>query len=370
MTLRLSLMFLAFALLAPAAEYLMYVGTYTGPDSKGIYLYRFQPATGEMTSLGLAGEAANPSFLAFHPSGDFLYSVDEDGKGMVSAFKVDRKTGKLTRLNSVSSHGSAPCALEVDATGRNLLVANYEDGVVALMPIRSDGSLEEAAVVDHHKGSSVRKENQSGPHAHSTNFAPGNRFALVADLGMDRVFVYRFDAAKHTLTPNEAGFGILPPGSGPRHVIFHPNGKLVYVVSENTSTVTTFAWDGAAGTLKALETISGQPKDWSAKTDGAEIQVHPSAKFVYSSNRADSNNISTFRVTKKGTLEFAGVTPSGGKSPRYFGLDPTGVWMIAANEGTDNLTLFRVDASTGKLTPAGKTVHLFKPVCVKFLAVK
>jgi 6-phosphogluconolactonase len=289
---------------------------------------------------------------------------------MVSAFKVDRQTGKLTRLNSVSSHGSAPCALEVDATGKNVLVANYGDGVVALLPIRPDGSLEEAAVVDRHKGSSVRKENQSGPHAHSANFAPGNRFALVADLGMDRVFVYRFDPAAHTLTANEAGFGIVPPGSGPRHVVFHPKGKLVYVVNENTSTVTTFAWDGAAGTLKALDTVPGQPKDWSAKTDGAEIQVHPSAKFVYSSNRSDSNNIATFHVTKKGTLEFAGVTPSGGKSPRYFGIDPTGAWIIAANQDSDNLTFFKVDASTGKLTPAGKTVHLSKPVCVKFLAAK
>jgi 6-phosphogluconolactonase len=370
MTLWPVLLLVGAASLAPAAEYFMYVGTYTGPDSKGIYLYRFNPATGAVTSLGLAGEARNPSFLALHPSGEYLYSSDENDRGSVSAFKIDRKTGKLTLLNSVASHGAAPCALEVDATGRNLLVANYTSGTVALLPIGPDGRLAEAVVVDQHKGSGVNKQRQEGPHAHSANFAPGNRFALVADLGLDKIFVYRFDAAKHTLALNQPAFGTVPPGSGPRHVAFHPNGKFAYSVSELKATVTAFAWDGAAGTLRTLATVSSAPAGWTGVPDGAEIQVHPSGKFAYSANRGTANNITTYRVGANGLLELVGVTPVGGKAPRYFGFDPTGTWLVAANQDTNRIVWFRVDPASGKLTPAGKPIDVSKPVCVRFLPVK
>lgn len=364
------LLLVAAASFAPAADFFMYVGTYTGPDSKGIYVYRFQPATGAVTSLGLAGESRNPSFLALHPSGDYLYSADETDQGTVSAFKIDRKTGKLALLNRVSSHGAAPCALEVDATGRNLFVANYSSGTVALFPIGPDGRLGEASYTDQHKGSGPNKERQEGPHAHSANFAPGNRFALSSDLGLDKIFVYRFDAAKHSLAPNAPAFGTVPPGSGPRHIAFHPNGKFAYAVNELNSTVTTFAWDGASGVLHTLPTASALPPDWRGPTDGAEIQVHPSGKFVYSSNRGSANNIATFRVDAKGQLEFAGITPSGGKAPRYFGFDPTGAWLVAANQDTNRIVLFRIDPASGKLTPAGQGIEIPKPVCVKFLAAQ
>ena len=370
-TLRLLSVLIAAAFAAPAAEYLMYVGTYTGPHSQGIYVYRFDAATGKATSLGLAGEARNPSFLAVHPSGNYLYSVDESDGGAVSAFRIDHKTGKLARLNMVSSRGSGPCALTVDATGRNLLVANYGSGSVALIPIKGDGSLAGGAASDQHTGSSVNKERQEGPHAHSADFAPGNRFALSADLGLDDVFVYRFDAQKNTLVPNAPPFGKVRPGYGPRHVAFHPNGKFAYVVNELNSTVTSFAWDGRAGTLKEISTVSALPKGSKVATDGAEIHVHPNGKFVYSSNRSEANNIALFRAdAATGKLEFVEVVPSGGRSPRYFGLDPTGAWLASANEESSNILLFRVDPNTGKLTPSGKPIEIYKPVCVKFVAAK
>ena len=365
-------MLLCAAFLASAADYLMYVGTYSGPNSKGIYVYRFQPATGEATKIGLAGEAKNPSFLAISPNNEFLYSVDEEESGgAVSSFRIDRKTGKLTRLNTVSSKGLGPCALTVDATGKLLFVANYGNGIDTLIPIKADGSLAEPSGVDAHKGTGPNKERQEGPHAHSTNFAPGNRFALSADLGLDKVFVYRVDPSKGTLTPNSPAFGTVPPGSGPRHVAFHPNGKFVYVVNELNSTVTAFAWNGDAGTMKQLGTVSALSKDFKGETDGAEIHVHPNGKFVYSSNRSQANNIALFHVDQaKGTLTFEGNTPSGGKFPRYFGIDPSGTWLIAANEGSDNIVLFHLDPATGKLTASGKTISLSKPVCVQFVAAK
>jgi 6-phosphogluconolactonase len=364
-------MLIASTFLTQAADYLMYVGTYTGPHSKGIYAYRFQPATGESTALGLVAEVQNPTFLAIHPSGDYLYSADENRAGTVSAFRIDRKTGKLTPLNTVSSHGSGPCAIAVDHTGKSVLVANYNSGSVALIPIRGDGSVAEASVVDQHEGKSVNPRRQEGPHAHSAVFAPGNRFALSNDLGLDKVFVYRFDARKETLAPNDPAFGTVPPGSGPRHVAFHPNGKFAYVVNELNSTVTAFAWDAGSGTLKELETVSALAKDFKGKTDGAEIHVHPNGKFVYSSNRGQANNLALFRVdAAKGTLEFVSNTPTGGKEPRYFGFDPTGAWLLAANQSSNDIVLFRVDPNTGALTPSGKKIELSAPVCVQFVAAK
>ncbi len=369
--LRLSLLASLIVGIAPAADYFLYVGTYTGPESKGVYVYRFNPSSGEIKDLGLAGEAENPSFLAIHPSGDYLYSANEIDNGTVSAFRIDRKTGKLTLLNTVSSHGAGPCSLMVDPTGTNVLVANYNNGSVALLPLKADGSLAEASATDQHKGSGADKRRQRGPHAHSTDFAPGNRFALVSDLGLDKVFIYPFDARAHTLAVKDPAFGVLPPASGPRHLTFDPKGKFAYVVNELNSTVSTFAWDGAKGALNLINTISALPPDSKVETDGAEIQVHPNGRFVYASNRGKANNLAAFRIDPaKGTLTFLGNTPSGGVAPRNFGLDPTGAWLFAANQNTNNIVLFRVDPKTGKLKPSGKTIERSQPVCVKFVPAK
>src|SRR6266849_5160891 len=239
-------------------EYLAYIGTYTGKNSKGIYAFRLDSSTGKLMPLGLAAESTSPSFLAVHPNHQYLYAVGEVNEfggqkgGAVSAFSIDHKTGKLTLLNQASSRGTGPCHLSVDKTGKSVLIANYDGGSVAVLPVSADGRLREASAFIQHTGSSVNKERQEAPHAHCIFPSPDNRFALAADLGLDEVVVYHFDAARGSVTPNDPPFGKTPPGSGPRHFAFHPNGRLVYVINEIKCTVSTFSYEPARGALKLL----------------------------------------------------------------------------------------------------------------------
>ncbi len=364
----------AIALGAQKGEYLVYLGTYTRQKSKGIYAYRLEAATGQLTSLGLAAEASNPSFLAVHPNRRFLYAVSEMGggqkSGAVSAFSIEAPTGGLTFLNRASSGGSGPCHLVVDKTGENVVVVNYGSGSVAVLPLEQDGRLREASSFIQHQGSSVNPKRQQGPHAHSVNLSADNRFAVVADLGLDQVLVYRLDAAKGAITPNEPPFTAVKPGSGPRHFAFHPQGKVAYVINELASTVTAFAYDAGRGVLKEVQTITTLPADFSGVNYTAEVQVHPSGKFVYGSNRGH-NSITLFKVDgKKGTLTPVEQTPTQGKTPRNFGIDPTGTWLLAANQDTDNVVVFRIDAKTGRLTPTGQVLEVGAPVCVKFVPLQ
>jgi 6-phosphogluconolactonase len=356
-------------------QYLVYVGTYTGPESKGIYAYRFEPKTGEVKPLGLAGEAKNPSFLAIHPNRKFLYSVGEAGDGggwggTVSAFALDRATGKLTFLNSASSGGKGPCHLVVDKTGKNLLVANYGSGATAVVPIKADGRLGEPSSTIQHSGSSVNPQRQQGPHAHSVNLSPDNRFAFVADLGLDKVLVYKLDAAKGTITPNTPPYAAVAAGSGPRHFAFHPSGKFAYVINEMGNTVTAFSYDAAGGVLTSLQTISTLPAGFSGTSYCAEVVAHPSGKFLYGSNRGH-NSITVFAIDPaKGTLTAVEQTPTGGKWPRNFNIDPTGTYLFAANEQSSDIFIFRIDPASGRLKPTGKKLEVSKPVCIKFLPLK
>ncbi len=353
----------------------VYVGTYTqGTKSQGIYLLELDLADGALTSKGVAGAAVNPSFLALSPNRRFLYAVGEvndvNGKkgGGVSAFAVDSASGKLTLLNQQSSVGAGPCHITVDAGGKNALVANYGGGSVAVLPIGADGKLAEASCFVQHEGRSVDKGRQEGPHAHSINLDKANRFAFVADLGLDKVLVYRFDAAKGTLTPNDPPAAKVAPGAGPRHFAFHPSGKYAYVVNEMNSTVTAFAYDAGHGTLKEIQTISTLPEGFKGDTSTAEVQAHPSGKFLYASNRGhDSLAIfvidpQTGRLTAVGHQE-------GIKVPRNFGIDPTGRYVLAAHQAGNKVQAFRVDSATGKLTAAGDGVAVPAPVCVKMAAV-
>src|SRR5947199_1274120 len=271
-------------------SYLIYVGTYTGPTSKGIYAYRFNAVTGKSTSLGLVAETTSPSFLAIDRTRRFLYAVNEisdyqgQKSGGVSAFAIDPKTGKLTFLNEVPSRGADPCYVTLDKSGKYVLVANYGGGNVAAFPILNDGRLGEAATFIQHTGRGHDPERQEGPHAHEIELANNNRFAIAADLGLDELLIYHFDAAHGTLSPNNPPFAKVQLGSGPRHFAFHPNGKYVYVINEMGSTVTAFSYDAAHGTLKEQQTISTLPKDFKGKNDTAEIEVHPNGKFLYGSN--------------------------------------------------------------------------------------
>ena len=351
-----------------ADDYLAYIGTYTGKGSQGIYVYRFNTASGEMTPLGLAAEIPNPSFLAVHPNGHLLYAVSEEGDtGAVSAFSIDRSTGKLALLNNAPSVGAGPCHVTVDRTGKCVLIANYGSGSVAAFPVRDDGKLGEASSFVQHKGSSVDKERQEGPHAHSVNLSPDNRFAFAADLGLDQVLVYRFDAARGTLTPNEPPYGLVKPGAGPRHFSFHPNGRFAYVINEMHNTVTAFAYDAARGALTEIQTVTTLPADFRGENSTAEVVVHPSGKFLYGSNRGH-DSIAVFAVDPaKGTLTPIERTPVKGKEPRNFAVDPTGGWLIAANHRSDNLVVFRIDKKTGRLTPTGQEFKVSSPVCVRFV---
>jgi 6-phosphogluconolactonase len=362
---------------ASPGKYFVYVGTYTAESStsKGIYAYRYDPHGSTLTPLGLVAETTNPSFLAVHPNHRFLYAVNETGdykgqkSGAVTAFSIDHVTGKLTQLNQVASGGADPCYITVDKTGRYVLVANYTGGSIAVFPVLADGRLGEASAFIQHTGHGTNPKRQEGPHAHSIDLSPDNRFAIVDDLGLDETLVYKFDSAKGSLTLNDPPFAQAAPGAGPRHFAFHPNGKFGYVLDEMGSTVSAFNYDGTGGVLHPLQTISSLPKGFAGHNDAAEIEVHPSGKFLYASNRGH-DSIALFSIDpNKGTLKLIEYVPTKGASPRNFAIDPTGKLIFAENEKSDNIVLFRINPQSGRLTPTGKVLDISQPVCVKFVPI-
>ena len=365
----------------PDKPYLVYVGTYTNKTtSKGIYAYLFDPVIGKLNALGVAAESEDPSFLAVHPNSKYLYAVNEidhfggQKSGAVSSFAIDSKSGKLALLNQASTQGAGPCYISLDKTGKFVLVANYDGGSIAVFPIREDGSLASASAFVQHSGSSVDKERQEGPHAHWIGTSPDNRFALAADLGLDEILIYRFNSAKGTLAPDAPPFAKLNPGAGPRHLAFHPNGKFAYVLTEMGSSVAAFAYKAGKGSLSPLQTVSTLSilrKDYSGVKEAAEIAVHPNGKFLYASNRAGIDSISTFSIDPvKGTLKLKDEFPTMGKTPRNFAIDPTGKFLLAANQESNNIVIFRIDSTTGALSPTGEIAEVPAPVCITFVAAK
>lgn len=357
---------------AGSGELRIYVGTYTSGASKGIYVGRLDLSTGGLRLEGVAGETKNPSFLALHPNRRFLYAVGEisdfAGKrtGAVSAFRIEPASGRLQMLNQQSSGGAGPCHLVVDRSGRNVLVANYGGGSVSVLPIREDGSVATATSFIQHQGSSVHPRRQQGPHAHSINLDGANRFAFVADLGLDKIMVYRFDAAAGTLTANDPAWASVSPGSGPRHFAFHPNGQFAYVINEIASTLTAFRYDASRGVLNEVQTVSSLPAGPVEGNSTAEVQVHPTGKFIYGSNRGH-DSIVVFAVDgTTGRLTLVEHESTQGKTPRNFGVDPTGQFLLACNQGSDTIVGFRIDPQTGALTPTGQKLDVPSPVCVKF----
>lgn len=354
----------------------LFIGTYGGGpnNSKGIYRCQLDLATGQLSAPELAGEARNPSFLAIHPSKRFVYAVGElpgRGMGAVNAFALDPKTGTLTLLNQQSSGGPGPCHVSVDATGKNALVANYSGGSVAALPIQEDGKLAPASTFIQHEGKGAVKGRQDTPHAHSINLDKTNRFAFAADLGCDKIFVYKLDPDTGKLTPNDPPSVSVAPGAGPRHFAFHPDGKHAFVINEIGMTVTAFDYDPDKGVLKERQTISTLPQG-TAPDKGfstAEVVVHPSGRFVYGSNRGQ-NSIVVYAVDpESGNLRYVENQGADVKTPRNFNIDPTGTYLIVANQDSDSLVVFKIDPSTGKLTPTGSKVTVGKPVCIKMLPV-
>jgi 6-phosphogluconolactonase len=348
----------------------VYVGTYTKTAGEGINFFHFDPATGRATQPSVVAKMRNPSFLARNPTRPVLYAiseVDEHGgekTGSAAAFAIDAKTGRLTLLNEQSSGGPGPCYVSVDHSGRVLLVANYGGGSVASLPIEDDGRLKPPACVDRHHGSSVNRQRQTGPFAHCFDADPANRFALAADLGTDKVMLYRLDAEKGTFKPNELPFVQVTSGAGPRHLAFHPNGKFVYLINELNSTISLFPYDAARGMLPAVQEISTLPAGFHGASTTAEIAVHPSGRFVYGSNRGH-DSIAMFAVHPgTGTLKSLGHQSTHGKTPRHFAIDPTGKYLLAANQDSNNVVIFRIDGQTGLLAPTGQEVSVPMPVCL------
>jgi 6-phosphogluconolactonase len=356
---------------ATRRNYLVYVGTYTGPSSKGIYAFHFDTATGAMKSIGVAAETRNPSFLAADSGARNLYAVNElsdyqgQKTGAVSAFSIDHKTGKLSLLNQVSSHGAGPCYITLDGSGHYVLVANYDSGTVATFPVLADARLGEAAAVIQHSGHGADRERQEGPHAHQIELTKDNRFAIAADLGLDQLLVYKFDQASGALQANRPPFAAVDPGSGPRHFAFTPDGKLAFMLAEMRSAITGFSYNARAGTLHKLQTVSSLPPRFKGHNDAAEIAVSPSGKFLYASNRG-SDTIAVFAISPDGKLSPLEYTPTEGKTPRGFAIDPTGNYLLAANQESNNLVVFRIDAKSGRLKATGQVVDSPTPVAVEF----
>lgn len=364
---------------APAAERLVWFGTYTrgGAGSRGIYVSRFDDATGAISAPVLAAEAGNPSFLALHPTLPRLYAVGEidagggQPSGGVVAFAIDEGTGRLTRINEQPSGGAGPCHVSVDAEGRVVLAANYGGGSVICLGLEADGRLRPVVPGApggflQHVGRSIDAKRQEKPHAHAIYATPGGRFAISCDLGIDKVLVHALDAERATLAPH--GFAAVKPGAGPRHFALHPDGRRGYAVNELDLTVTGFEFDPEAGTLAAFQTLSTLPPDVTDRAgfSTAEIAVHPGGRFLYASNRGH-NSIAMFSLdAASGRLQLLGVEPILGKTPRHFALDPTGRFLLAAGMDSNTVTVFAVDGSTGRLSFTGTSLDVPMPVCIRF----
>jgi 6-phosphogluconolactonase len=367
------------------ARDLVYVGTYSEPilfgtgqvvqgRGKGIYAYRFDAATGALHLAGITAGVRNASYLAFDPKRQFLYCVNEfkeyEGKpgGAASAYRIDDETGALTFLNTVASHGTDPCALMVDRSGRCVIVANFASGSVSVLPIAADGSLREASCVIQHAGSSVDPRRQKGPHAHAVEIDAANRYVFVPDLGCDSVFIYALDADRGILiaNPNQPSIETAA-GAGPRQLVMHPNGRFAYLINELNSTMAAYAYDAARGRLSALQTLPTLPDGFTGASSCAEVQVAPSGRFLYGSNRGHDSIVIYALDPERGTMTLVGHQSTLGAIPRNFALSPKGDFVAAANQDSNNVVMFRVDPEKGTLKPTGSVVEAGTPICVKFL---
>jgi 6-phosphogluconolactonase len=348
----------------PARELTLFVGTYTSGRSEGIYVYHMDQLNGALTQVSSI-RSENPSFLALDPSKRFLYAVNEKPAGAVSAFNIDPNSHELTSLNQQPSEGADPCHLMVDHHRKCVLVANYTGGNVAVLPLQSDGSLGAPVDVEQHQGSGPR-EQQKAPHAHCIKLDRANRYAYAADLGSDKVMIYRFNRATTKLEPAQQPFAALHSGAGPRHLTLHPNGRFLYVINELDSSITTFRCDPVTGSLTAFESVSTLPRDFTGTSYCADIHISRSGRFLYGSNRGH-NSIVVFAIDpRSGRLSLVEHVSTQGKWPRNFTIDPSGRLLLVANQHTDNVVSYHIDSRTGRLTPTGQVAEIPVPVCLQF----
>ena len=361
-------------------SYFLYVGTYTGHSSKGIYQYRFDEKNGSLTAMGLAAQIENPSFLATDPTHRYLYAVTESANkgsrsGLVSSFSIDPDTGALKFMNSVPSGGRGPAHLTLDNTGKILFVANYGSGSVASFAIEDDGKIGAMTAMDQHRGSSVNPARQKGPHAHEVVISPDNRFLFVTDLGLDKIMIYKIDLAKRSFTANDPAYAAVKPGLGPRHFAFGAGGRFAYAVCEMGASVVAFSYDAANGGLTPIQTISILPADFTGIDQGSEIQIDRTGRYLYASNQGPEGGpveqadgrITVFHIDRKtGLLKLLQFAPSGGRVLRNFVLDPSGRYLLAGNEASSTITVFTI-AGNGKIAPTKNVVEVGSPASLLFV---
>jgi len=356
----------------PAAEPVVFISAFASGYKAGIHAFRFDSKAGVLQPLHRTTDIQNPFFLAVSPDQRFLYAINAEKFGgeedeFVTVYALEGRTGQLKRLNQQSTRGTASCYLDVDATGKTVVVANYASGSVASMPVKEDGSLGEAASFVQHSGSSIDPQRQKGPNAHSIVISQDNRFALAADLGIDKILIYQLDATQATLTPNEAQpFVKMQPGSGPRHIAFHPNGRHVYVINELANTVTSFDYAAASGTLAERQTISTLPAGFTGKSYTADLKITPDGRFLYGTNRGH-DSIATYRIGEDGGLTLLSIDPSLGKGPQNLLITPDGEWLLCANMPGNSVIVFRIDATSGKIAATGTPIEMPMPSCIRWV---
>lgn len=346
----------------------VYFGTYThNNQSRGIYHAVFDTETGQLSGFQLAAETVNPSFLAIHPNKKFLYAVSEKNPGIVSAFIIDSKSKNLNLINFSESGGTGPCHVSVSFDGKTLLVSNYSSGSLASIPINTDGSLEKPVSIIQHEGKGYFEKRQQGPHVHSANLSPDNRFAFVADLGIDKVMIYQIDTASSKLTGNNPSCFQAKPGAGPRHFTFHPNDKTAYLINELDNTISVLSYNSATGRLTAIQTISTLPDDFREDSKTAEIKIHPNGQFLYGANRGH-DSIAIYQVhPDNGILKLLGFQQKAIKNPRHFNIDPSGQYCLVANQDADSVVIFKINQNNGLLIPTDTVYKIGQPVCIQFL---
>jgi 6-phosphogluconolactonase len=356
-----------------AQSYYMFVGTYTNKGSKGIYVYRFNASTGKAELLSNTDSVVNPSYLAIASNKKYIYAVTEtatNNSGSISAFSFDRTNGKLTFINKQSSGGANPCYVTVNKTNKWVMVGNYSGGNLSAFPVNADGSLQPLSQSIQHTGSGINKQRQDKAHVHSTVFSPAQDYLFTPDLGEDKVYTYHFNAASQKpLTPANPPFTATEPGSGPRHFTFHPNNKFAYLIEELSGIVVAYKYSN--GRLSSIQRSITHPKDYKGVIGSADIHTSPDGKFLYASNRGQENTITIFSIDLvTGKLELKGYQPTLGQTPRNFNIDPSGNYLLVANQATDNIVVFKRDKQTGLLQETGEQIKVPTPVCIQMISEK